>query len=29
MKPKITIIGHKVHDVDYRYFLMSNAINDE
>ncbi len=27
MKLQITITGPKVHDVGYRYFLMSNAIN--
>ena len=27
MKLKVTIIGPKVHDVGYRYFLMSNAID--
>ena len=27
MKLKITIIGPKVHDIGYRYFLMSNAID--
>ncbi len=27
MKLKITITGPKVHDVGYRYFLMSNAID--
>jgi acylphosphatase len=27
MKLKIKIIGPKVHDVGYRYFLMSNAID--
>lgn len=27
MKLKVKIIGPKVHDVGYRYFLMSNAID--
>ncbi|MDM7940457.1 MAG: acylphosphatase [Methanothrix sp.] len=27
MKLKVRVIGHKVHDVGYRYFLMSNAID--
>lgn len=27
MKIKITITGHKVHDVGYRYFLMSMAMS--
>ena len=27
MKLKIKIVGSKVHDVGYRYFLMSNAID--
>jgi acylphosphatase len=27
MKIKITIIGPRVHDVGYRYFLMTNAID--
>jgi len=27
MKLKVKITGHKVHDVGYRYFLMSNAID--
>jgi acylphosphatase len=27
MKLKVKIIGHKVHDVGYRYFLMSSAID--
>ena len=27
MKLKIKITGPKVHDVGYRYFLMSNAID--
>jgi len=27
MKRKVKIAGPKVHDVGYRYFLMSNAIN--
>ena len=27
MKIKIKIVGPKVHEVGYRYFLMSNAIN--
>jgi acylphosphatase/uncharacterized protein YoxC len=27
MKIRIKITGHKVHDVGYRYFLMSNAID--
>jgi hypothetical protein len=27
MKLKVKIAGHKVHDVGYRYFLMSNAID--
>jgi acylphosphatase len=27
MKLKIKIVGPKVHDVGYRYFLMSNAID--
>ena len=26
MKQKIEIIGHKVHDVGYRYFLMNQAL---
>ncbi|MGA9100333.1 MAG: acylphosphatase [Methanotrichaceae archaeon] len=26
MKQKIEIIGHKVHDVGYRYFLMNQAM---
>ena len=28
MKIKIKIIGHKVHDVGYRYFLMSMAMSN-
>ena len=27
MKLKVKIIGHNVHEVGYRYFLMSNAID--
>jgi acylphosphatase len=27
MKLKVKITGHKVHDVGYRYFLMSNAMD--
>ena len=27
MKLKVKIVGPKVHDVGYRYFLMSNAID--
>ena len=27
MKLKVKITGPKVHDVGYRYFLMSNAID--
>lgn len=27
MKQKVKITGPKVHDVGYRYFLMSNAID--
>lgn len=27
MKLKIKITGSRVHDVGYRYFLMSNAID--
>jgi hypothetical protein len=27
MKIQIKIIGPKIHDVSYRYFLMSNAID--
>ena len=26
MKKKIKIIGSKVHDIGYRYFLMENAL---
>ena len=28
MKIKIKIIGHKVHEVGYRYFLMSMAMSN-
>lgn len=27
MKLKVEIIGPKIHDVGYRYFMMSNAID--